>query len=298
MLQGWTSNGVLVGSFASGQNVDCIDREKRMNKLRGLLIGLMLLGISDPALADSLNFESPIVDTATQLGDWATTGNVNAVQTVILPPEPYLVHTVSPIEGEWQAQLGSDGVVIDSLEQFFGVTPGTWETPNFARGSGMYRDFVLDAGQTVHFNWQFIAGDFMPYDDAAVFLINSAGTLLSSVSLVGGDPDPNSPPDDGSSGWQELIFPSLGPIAAGTYRLGLAVMDNEPFQEHYCDPANPSDPACVGFNPSYLLVDNFRIVTTDEIPNPEPTPVPEPSTLFLLTGGFGAVIAARARRAR
>jgi hypothetical protein len=299
---------VLVGSFASGQNVDCIDREKRMNKLRGLLIGIMLLGISHPALADPFDFE------AGTLGDWTAKGLVSVTGTVFLPETPYVPNVVAPFHGNYQVQIASGditGAVPDvsatELENFFGMPGGYWENQNFARGSGMYRDFQLNVGETVRFNWNFIAGDVCGtpcYDDAAVFVMNQAGEVLSSVALVGGSPDPNSPECQsenppagqcGESGWQEHVFPALGVQTAGIYRLGVAVLDNEPPNPDFgCPGGETTEPGCEPFNPSYLLVDNFRVVPTDQLP----TPVPEPSTLFLLTGGLGAVIAARGRRAR
>ncbi len=132
----------------------------------------------------------------------------------------------------------------------------------------MKREFVLGTGDTLTFDWNFVSFDAMPFNDAALYVRDGTGTLLSSVELVG---------DFGRSGYLTHTFTAT---AAGSYSIGLGVFD-------FLDEADS--------NRSYLALDNFNVTqATGEVPGP--TPVPEPGTLLMLTGGFAAVLTARRYR--
>jgi hypothetical protein len=125
-----------------------------------------------------------------------------------------------------------------SLETSLGLAAGSLAAINTGAlglfnptsGSAMVRDFVLAAGQTLTFDWEFNAGDYSPFDDFAFYSIDGAAFKLSDVFQVG---------DFGSSGWHTASF-TAG--IAGTYHFGFGVVD-----------AGGTD------LPSYLLLDNFRV---------------------------------------
>jgi hypothetical protein len=260
-----------------------------MFKPRGLLIvGVLLLLSAPAAFAEPISFETSF---ATE--GWETLGNVQRVGPVGLPIAFPSV-TVNPTDGLVQALLGTDGfswssdsnadgifevdpVAASYVESFFGVTSGSLTTPDangnfYTRGSGLKREFVLGAGDTVTFDWTFVSGETVqspdaPFNDAAYFISN-VGTqeLLSTVFMAGGLVGST------NSG-------TFTATVGGTYSLGVGIFDQ-------------TDQFDLGV--SYITVDNFNIhQSTGEV---GPTPVPEPGTLLMLMGGFGAVFTARRYR--
>ncbi len=84
------------------------------------------------------------------------------------------------------------------------------------------------------FDWNFTAGDYMPYNDASFFITTASGTVyLSNVATVG---------DFGASGWQTY---TLGTPYSGVVTFGVA---------------NDQD----GYNPSQLEVRNVMAVPEPE----------------------------------
>ena len=245
-----------------------------MFKPRGLLIvGLLLLLSAPAAFAAPISFEDPGGFAAE---GWETAGNVQRVGPVGLPIS-FPLYTANPTDGNWQALLGTDGLGVAYMEAWFGVAAGSLSTPDvngnaYTRGSGLKREFTLAAGDTVTFDWTFVSGDTVPTPDApfndAAYFISNVGTqqLLSTVFMAGGSIG------DVNSG-------TFTATVGGTYSLGVGIFDQ-------------TDEFELGV--SYLTVDNFNIhQSTGEV---GPTPVPEPATLLMLMGGFGAVLTARRYR--
>lgn len=123
---------------------------------------------------------------------------------------------VTSVTGGVASLNTNSGSSLGALESFLGLAPGTIGTIGSSptNGSAIKQSFFATAGDVVSFDWQFLAGDNLPYNDFAFTTLSSAAQLLSDVSIVG---------DFGDSGLQ--TFSWLIPTT-GTYTLGLGVMNS------------------------------------------------------------------------
>ncbi|HYC98185.1 VCBS domain-containing protein [Brevundimonas sp.] len=97
-------------------------------------------------------------------------------------------------------------------------------------GSAIKTTVHLEAGDVVSFSWDFVAHDYMPYNDFAFASVNGAAYMLGSVQVVG---------DYGTTGWKTFTFTAT---EAGDYSFGVGV-------------SNVNDSSLN----SHLLVDNLQI---------------------------------------
>jgi len=97
-------------------------------------------------------------------------------------------------------------------------------------GSAIQTTVTLAAGDTVSFTWDFVAHDYMPFNDFAFATVNGAAYMLGSVQVVG---------DYGTTGWQTFTFTAT---EAGSYSFGVGV-------------SNVNDSSLN----SHLLVDNLQV---------------------------------------
>lgn len=89
------------------------------------------------------------------------------------------------------------------------------QAPNFASVSGT-SSLTATVSNVVSFDWQFAAGDYLPYNDYSYFIKASEGmTVLSDIAAVG---------DFGNSGWMTYTFAST---YSGELTFGVAnALDN------------------------------------------------------------------------
>jgi hypothetical protein len=218
--------------------------------------------------------------------DWEATGLVSIQEgPVALPPGPGPQFTVVPTGDNafWGLLESGDPVLsppggvaaggalgaYGGLEQFFGMTNGYLTSQNYVSGSGMKRDFTLAAGDVVSFDFSFVTSEPDPNDpffpgqaDAAMFVLDGEGDVIHSTPLL-----------NGAVGTQVLNYDAFMAMAAGTYQIGVAVL-------------NKGDSCCS----SYLGVDDFRV---NDAPVEGLVPVPEPGTLLLLSAGWGTAFVSR-----
>ncbi|MGZ9098199.1 MAG: Ig-like domain-containing protein [Brevundimonas sp.] len=97
-------------------------------------------------------------------------------------------------------------------------------------GSAIRTTVTLEAGDVVSFAWDFVAHDYMPYNDFAFASVNGAAYMLGSVQVVG---------DYGTTGWKTFTFTAT---EAGEYNFGVGV-------------SNVNDSSLN----SHLLVDNLQV---------------------------------------
>ena len=121
-------------------------------------------------------------------------------------------------DGNYSAHLQAGAVWYSDLEAFLGVAPGTISglqpETGATTGSAMSRQITLDAGQTLTFDWQFIANDNFPFNDFSFFTVAPlSASELADVAMVG---------DFGNSGWQAGQY--TAPVS-GTYNIGFGVVN-------------------------------------------------------------------------
>jgi FecR protein/WD40-like Beta Propeller Repeat len=81
-------------------------------------------------------------------------------------------------------------------------------------GSAIETSLSLKAGDVVTFDWDFVAHDYLPYNDFSFVTVNHSASLLSDVQLVG---------DYGASGWHTFAFTAP---TDGSYSLGMGQFDD------------------------------------------------------------------------
>ncbi len=129
-------------------------------------------------------------------------------------------------------------VSADAIESFLGLPAGTLANLNAGpdgnttptQGTAIAKDFVLHAGETLTFDWDFSTADFSPWKDFAFYSVSTTAYELTNVLQVG---------DYGDSGWQTVTFTAP---TDGAYHFGFGVMDGG-------DTALESD----------LLIDNIHV---------------------------------------
>ncbi|SBT05676.1 exported hypothetical protein [Candidatus Accumulibacter aalborgensis] len=154
----------------------------------------------------------------------------------------------------WNTSLGTNGSA--SVASNFATLTGT---------ALLDKSFNLAAGYKFEFDWLFVAGDELPYNDwATVFVGNNLSTTLSDVATVG---------DFGVSGWKHFVTTLAnsvnGQIAFSVNNL----LDDDPLYA------------------SSLSVTNVLLSS----PN-VPVPVPEPGMLLVTATGLGLLAFIRRRK--
>ena len=220
------------------------------------------LALSAPVLAQNFGFESG------DLTGWGSAGDVIVTTSVTIDP-----NTADPTEGKYEAVLFSDGdVTPEQAETLLNLTPGSIQgatSVTLTTGSVIYRDIYLPGDYPLNSNdFNFLAGDYLPFDDTAFVTLTPFDLALpiASISGVG---------DFGTTGWQNAGF--FG-IPAGNYRLGFAIFNG-------LDTLGTSG----------LALDNFQGYTDAGV-----GVVPEPgavATSIILFGGLGlGLVQARRRK--
>lgn len=165
------------------------------------------------------------------LNSWVTSGDVSAVGPTTVIAFNDLQWSVLP-NGSSMAALNSNGATASSLDGFFGLMPGTLQSLNVERldgnnsltnGAGMYQDLFANAGDTIRMSWNYVARDYIPFNDPAfALLVGPDGAadvrLLSSINSGGFTVG-----TAGSSGWRSVAFEVN---QTGVHRLGFAVTND------------------------------------------------------------------------
>ena len=182
--------------------------------------------VSAPASISSVNSD---LSFESNLNSVDTTGNITSVTSF---------GGQTATDGAQFARMYTSGGTQAQVEQQLGLSTGALDAlgSNANDGSGMVTGLMLEAGDVVTFDWNFINGENSQseinsgYNDIAVLSIDGTAQLLSSSSAVG---------PSGTSGWTTFTYTAT---SNGFVEFGWAVM-------------NARD----GAKDSNLLVDNVRV---------------------------------------
>src|SRR5204862_3611900 len=112
-------------------------------------------------ISGTLGFESG------DLTGWSSLGSVS----VVAGSDSLAQATEGTFFAYLTSGIASEGV----LEQFLGIAPGGLQSLTTAVptvGSALETTSFLTAGQQVSVDWQFMAHDYLPYDDFAFVSVN------------------------------------------------------------------------------------------------------------------------------
>lgn len=230
------------------REISSIDKESNMkNKILALAVVTASAGFCTSAMAAPAQLANQGYEAG--LEGWISSGDVTATSesTVATGPGDWII---TPHQTQ-MAQLNSNSTEVQELDTFFGLNAGTIDaalTGDVTNGAGIKQSFTGLAGDTLTQYWDFVARDYIPFNDSAFVVINGQVTVLASIENGGIEVG-----DYGYTGWQSFSYTLP---ADGTYTVGFGVV-------------NMQDTALDGV----LFLDNqagdARFVPASTIPEPE-----------------------------
>ena len=214
------------------------------------------------------------------LSGWNTIGTVSATGSTTVTTFDNVVWSIGSA-GSTMAHLESSGSSVSNIESVLRLAAGTLNALNtnpdngsLTNGSALYSSFSANLGDTISFAWDYVATDYIPFNDPAYALLigpNSSTTVLASIHGLG-----QAVGTSGHSGWQ--AFNSSFSVA-GNYILAFIT-------------TNDKDTALN----SHLFIDGTIGSCTPTCP--PPVDVPEPSALVLFGLSLLSLAMLRRRTAR
>jgi len=190
------------------------------------------------------------------LTGWSTIGSVAATPSTSVTTFDSVVWTISAA-GSAMAQLQSSGAAVGSIESTLGLAAGSLNALNtnpdggsLTNGSALYRAFSASAGDSISFAWDYVATDYIPFNDPAFAILigpDASIDVLASINGLG-----MAVGTSGHSGWQTF---SETLDLTGDYTIAFVttndkdeVLNSHLFIDNAAGTCNPTCPPVVGNN--------------------------------------------------